>query len=164
LVRFVFDLGTVNLQEVFGSAKTYFTMLHMAYVLPKIKGYIRHSQISGASMMIIYGLANCDQCRSARRMLQDSGHKYVFVDVRADGLREELLLLLLEVFGDALVNRRSTTWRNLDTNDKELAASDLIRKFPTVMKRPVFETNGKFYLGWGSEVRHRLLGPEVPPT
>ena len=60
--------------------------------------------------MRIYGLKSCDTCKKAIRALPQAE----FVDVRADGVPAAVMARALETFGEALVNRRSTTWRGLD--------------------------------------------------
>ena len=59
--------------------------------------------------MELFGLKNCDTCRAARKALPDA----TFSDVRDSPLPSPILDRALEVFGDDLVNRRSTTWRGL---------------------------------------------------
>jgi len=101
--------------------------------------------------MQLYGLKSCDSCRKAVKALPEA----TFVDVRRDGVPEEVLIAALEQFGDTLVNTRSTTWRGL--NDAERSASPivLLKDHPTLMKRPlILQGDGKeMYLGWTKEVQ-----------
>lgn len=57
--------------------------------------------------MKLYGLKNCDTCRKALKALPD----VELVDVRADGVPEDVLARAYEQFGAAFLNTRSTTWR-----------------------------------------------------
>ncbi|MBJ6370127.1 arsenate reductase [Sedimentitalea sp. CAU 1593] len=103
--------------------------------------------------MRLFGLKNCDTCRKALKSLPDAR----FIDVRSDGVPEELLVSALDQFGDALLNTRSTTWRGLDQNERAEPPLDLLKKHPTLMKRPLIESHdGQLFLGWTAEVRSAL--------
>lgn len=108
--------------------------------------------------MELYGLKTCDTCRKALKALTEAGHDVTFVDVRADGLEEKDLGEFLKSFGDELVNRRSTTWRNLDEQARSHPAADLLETHPTLMKRPVIRHGGQLYLGWAKDTQAALLG------
>lgn len=100
----------------------------------------------------VYGIRNCDSCRAALKWLQSRGVPHTFHDLRADSLSLAVLKSWLESpHAPALVNRRSTTWRQLSAEDKEAAAShplDLLLSQPTLIKRPVI-TDGANILDVG---------------
>lgn len=102
--------------------------------------------------MRLYGLKNCDTCRKALKSLPQA----VFVDVRTDGVGDEVLAAALEAFGDALVNTRSTTWRNLDEAERALPPDEVLKKHPALMKRPLIVANDAMYLGWTPETQKNL--------
>ncbi len=102
--------------------------------------------------MFIYGLKNCDSCRKAINSLPNA----VFIDTRATPMSIDKLEAFLAAFPDTLVNRRSTTWRNLSEEARTGNPIDLISEHPALMKRPVIEVDGKFLLGWTAEVRVAL--------
>ena len=108
--------------------------------------------------MQLYGLKTCDTCRKALKTLRAAGLQVSYIDVRDDGVSEELLSWFLTAFGDELVNKRSTTWRNLSDSEREGDAMTLLRAHPTLMKRPAIRTDHQFYLGWGKDVQAQLLG------
>lgn len=108
--------------------------------------------------MKLYGLKNCDTSRKALKTLRDAGQQVAYIDVRDDGIPDEVLGWFLTAFGDELVNKRSTTWRNLTDSERQGDAADLLRQHPTLMKRPVIQTEHQFYLGWGKGVQSELLG------
>ncbi len=93
-------------------------------------------------MLTVYGIKQCDTCRKALKWLNAQGIEHQFHDFRADGLPEELLQTWLDSsFSNKLVNRRSTTWRQLNDEQKELqghALLELLLQHPTLIKRPVF--------------------------
>ena len=103
--------------------------------------------------MKIYGLKNCDTCRKAVKALDAE-----LIDVRATPLALEQLQRFYELFGQALVNTRSTTWRNLDEAERSEDAMTLLQQHPTLMKRPVIERGEELFLGWTKDVQAVLLG------
>jgi arsenate reductase (glutaredoxin) len=107
--------------------------------------------------MELLGLAGCDTCRNARKTLDGAGLDPVFRDVRAEPLPEREVQDLFATFGEALVNRRSTTWRGLSDEERAEDAMTLLLRHPALMKRPVIRAeDGKTYLGWTDEVRTAL--------
>ena len=74
-------------------------------------------------MLTVYGIKNCDTVKKARRWLEDDGIDYQFHDFRQDGLEKKLLSNWVKQLGwQALVNKRSTTWRNLADKDKAISS------------------------------------------
>ncbi len=103
-------------------------------------------------MIVIYGLKNCDSCRKAVQLLARAGAAHRFHDLRADGLPSGRVERWLAAAGwEALVNRRSTTWRGLNEAEKAAAGSGgaaaLLERHPTLIKRPVIEAGDKLIVG-----------------
>jgi len=94
--------------------------------------------------MKLYGLKNCDSCRAARKALPDAE----FVDVRESGVDPAILNQALDTFGDALVNKKSTTWRGLDEAERAREPLALLADHPTLMKRPLIVDGDRMVLGW----------------
>ncbi len=109
-------------------------------------------------MLIVYGLKNCDTCRRAVKALAVARDDVSLHDVRADPLPSETLKSFLEQFGDALINRKSTTWRALSEKERDLAPLALLAAYPALLKRPVIEANGAYFLGWDSATQLKVLG------
>ena len=109
-------------------------------------------------MTTLHGLKNCDTCRKADRLLREAGEDVTFRDVRAEPLSKGEIGIFLEVFGEDLLNRRSTTWRNLSDAARSKDAAALLMEHPALMKRPVIEKEKKFTIGWSAEVQKRYLG------
>jgi len=107
-------------------------------------------------MYILYGIKNCDTVKKARAWLSSRGHEYRFHDFRVDGLDASLLERLEESLGwENLLNRRGTSWRKLDEAarenlDRERALA-LMLAHPTIVKRPVLETDAKILIGFTPE-------------
>ena len=102
--------------------------------------------------MQIYGLKTCDTCRKATKVLGDAQ----FVDVRADGVPNEVLSQAFTQFGTALLNTRSTTWRGLSDAERAKAPLELLAAHPTLMKRPLIVDGAQMYLGWTDDVKAAL--------
>lgn len=108
--------------------------------------------------MRVYCLKTCDTCKKAIKALQAAGQDPEVIDVRADGLSDDQRRKFLAQFGEALVNRASSTWRGLSEVERNRDPVALLADYPTLMKRPVIEADGKFYLGWKADVQAALLG------
>lgn len=102
--------------------------------------------------MQLYGLKTCDSCRKAMKALPQAE----LVDVRSDGVPDRVLTAALSQFGDALINTRSTTWRNLTASERELPPIDLLGSHPALMKRPLIVAESGMYLGWSDATRQAL--------
>lgn len=102
--------------------------------------------------MQLYGLKNCDSCRKAMKALKE----VTLVDVRVDGVPDEVLKAAYETFGAALLNTRSTTWRGLSEAERESPPLELLKSNPTLMKRPLIVADGQMYLGWTPDIQSAL--------
>jgi arsenate reductase-like glutaredoxin family protein len=108
--------------------------------------------------MRVFALKTCDKCRRAIAELRACGLDVQVTDVRADGITTADLAQFLEQFGADLANRRSTTWRNLTPQQRQEDPARLLARYPTLMKRPLIDADGRLFLGWGADVRRVLLG------
>ncbi len=108
--------------------------------------------------MILYGIPTCDTCRKARKSLEAAGHIVQFRDIRKEPLSTPEWRLLLDAFGEDLVNRRSTTWRGLDEATRAAEPLDLLASHPSLMKRPVCEDGERRTIGWDPTARAMWLG------
>lgn len=103
--------------------------------------------------MQLYGLKTCDTCRKALKALPGAQ----LVDVRAQGVPEDVLHKALDRFADALLNTRSTTWRGLSETERAAPPLELLKAHPALMKRPLIDAGGTLHLGWSKEVQAALL-------
>jgi arsenate reductase len=100
-------------------------------------------------MIEMYGIPNCTTVKKARSWLDERGIAYRFHDFKKDGLPVARLDAWLAALGwEALLNRRGTTWRQLDEATRAAvvdaaSARALMLARPSVIRRPVVE--------WGSE-------------
>lgn len=100
----------------------------------------------------IYGIKTCDTCRKAAKALPDAS----FRDIRAEPLDESERAEFLAQFGEALINRSSTTWRGLPEQERTRTPQELLTAHPTLMKRPVIRAGSTLYLGWKPDVQAAL--------
>jgi len=78
-------------------------------------------------------------------------------DIRAEPLSRAELVAFLAAFGEALVNRRSTTWRSLPEAGRARAPAELLAAHPALMRRPVIRTaDGALHPGWEPGTLARL--------
>lgn len=114
-------------------------------------------------MITVYGIKNCDTVKKARRWMDAKGLKYQFHDFRVDGISEQQVRLWAKTLGwEALLNRRSTTWRNINDKDKselaEIKAITLMVNNPTLIKRPVVKAGRSYLVGFSeSDYTTKLL-------
>ena len=115
-------------------------------------------------MLDIYGLKNCDTCRKAKKALDGAELAYTFHDVREDNVTKAQISKWAKAVGtEKLLNKASTTWRNLPDADKgnvtDKKAIDLMAKNPALIKRPVIVRGAtQIWAGWAKETQDALLG------
>ena len=108
-------------------------------------------------MLKLYGLKNCDTCKKALKALAAAEVSVDFIDIRAEAdLQTSVPQWLTAVGADTLVNRRSTTWRNLDDTARNSPPQDLLINNPTLIKRPVIESGEDIHVGWTKTVAETL--------
>ncbi|MCR8923961.1 ArsC family reductase [Dasania sp. GY-MA-18] len=104
-------------------------------------------------MVTLYGIKNCDSVKKARKWLEAHDIDYCFHDFRADGINAQQINSWLEALGwETLVNKRSTTWKQLSeatrlAMDAKLAAKQLLEQ-PTLIKRPLLDTGKAYRVGF----------------
>lgn len=108
-------------------------------------------------MITLYGIKNCDTVKKARAWLDKNELTYTFHDFRLDGLETSTIDDWLKAIPkDTLVNKRSTTWKQLSDEerahfDSEILtneAKELLTKNPTLIKRPVLAKNKNIKVGF----------------
>ncbi len=108
--------------------------------------------------MIVYGISTCDSTKKALKTLERAGVAATFRDIRAAPLSEAEIDQIVTEFGDRVVNKQSTTYRGFSDFLRESEPEAQIAAQPTVMKRPVIQTENGWYLGWDDAVEAALIG------
>ena len=108
-------------------------------------------------MIKVYGIKNCDTVKKALTWLAEHGVEHKLHDYRMDGLNEDFLVKAEQQFGwDNLLNRRSTTWRNLDEQVKKTlekpTALSVLMAHPTLIKRPIILQDDIALIGFNDKL------------
>ena len=104
-------------------------------------------------MFTLYGISSCSTVSKARRFLEAHDLEYQFHDFKKQSISETLLSELEARIGlDVMLNKRSTTWRQLDESQKkdmnlQKAIALMIEK-PTLIKRPLLDTGEQLLVGF----------------
>mgnify|MGYP001212173067 CR=1 FL=1 len=113
-------------------------------------------------MTTLYGIKNCDTVKKARKWLDENNINYSFHDFRSDGITEtQVADWLQELSADNLINKRSTTWKQLSDTERDRAfgdqAAQLLCAHPTLIKRPLLDTGKQRYVGFKAEQYQQWL-------
>ena len=113
-------------------------------------------------MIRIYGIKSCDSCRKAVSWFREHELEHEFHDLREDGITIQLLESWADrVDWEALLNRRSLTWRRIPDLDKQnlsrAGALALMLENPTLIKRPVLEADRRMVVGFDAEAYEKLF-------
>ncbi|MBT3042084.1 MAG: ArsC family reductase [Candidatus Thiodiazotropha sp. (ex Codakia orbicularis)] len=113
-------------------------------------------------MVKLYGIPNCDTMKKAIRWLDEHGITYQFHNYKKVGVDEKLLRQWVDRVGwEALLNRRGMMWRRLDDSVKaeinEESAIRVMLETPSIIKRPVLETDKTLNVGFTEEAYSKLF-------
>ena len=84
------------------------------------------------------------------------------VTVEKDGLEaSEITAWVVALGWETLLNRRGTTWRGLSDTDKEnvdeAKAISLMVAHPALIRRPIFQINGTYLVGFKDDQKAFLI-------
>jgi arsenate reductase len=103
-------------------------------------------------MIKMYGIKNCDTIKKAQRFLKAQGVNFEFIDFRDQPIDEKTLQSFVDALGwEQLINKRSTTYRNLTDKEKKDITLELTLKKPTLIKRPVLVTTAGIRVGFSEK-------------
>jgi arsenate reductase len=103
-------------------------------------------------MIKMYGIKNCDTIKKAQRFLKAQGVNFEFIDFRDQPIDEKTLQSFVDALGwEQLINKRSTTYRNLTDKEKKDITLELTLKNPTLIKRPVLVTTADIRVGFSEK-------------
>ena len=114
-------------------------------------------------MIVIYGIKNCDTMKKASAWLDAHDIAYAFHDYKVVGIEKARLEHWVSQLGwEALLNRTGTTFRKLPEADRldltDRKAIALMLAQPSMIKRPVLESDGSIATGFRPEQYEKLLG------
>lgn len=102
----------------------------------------------------IFGIPNCNSVKKARIWLKEHHIEEDFHDFKKKGVDKEQLEKWVSEFGwETVLNKKGTTWRNLDQSIKDTvidaaSAIDLMLKNTSAIKRPVIESKKGVTIGF----------------
>jgi Spx/MgsR family transcriptional regulator len=104
-------------------------------------------------MITLYGIKNCDTVKKATKWLEANDIAHQLYDFKKQPLTAELLTQFVsESDWSLLLNKRSTTFRNLPDEIKNNLTDDVmfaaVLEQPTLLKRPLLPLNGELNLGF----------------
>lgn len=114
--------------------------------------------------MIVYGIKSCNTVKKAIDWLTKNKVVFEFHDYKKAGITAAKLSAWCQQVGwESLVNKRGTTWRQLEEADQkkvthEKAAIALMLEKTSVIKRPLIEEDGKvLFLGFDEDAYQKIL-------
>lgn len=113
-------------------------------------------------MTVIYGIKNCDTVKKAIRWLDNNNITYRFHDFRADGIDAALIdKFTQQLDWQLILNKRSSTFRALNDSIKqnldETSFKQVVLEQPTLIKRPVLQTDNTLLLGFNDQQYQELF-------
>jgi arsenate reductase len=107
-------------------------------------------------MITLYGIKNCDTVKKASKWLEQHNIEYQLHDFKKQALTSDLLTEFVKLSDwSLLLNKRSTSFRNLPENIKNNLTDEIIFtaviEQPTLLKRPLLPLNGQLNLGFSAQ-------------
>jgi arsenate reductase len=110
----------------------------------------------------MYGINNCDTVKKAQKWLTARQISFTFYDFKKQSLTADLLQQFLQSQDwSVLLNKRSTTFRQLPDDVKNNLTDDIIfaevLKQPTLLKRPILQVKNALYVGFNTAQYEELF-------
>ena len=108
-------------------------------------------------MITVYGIPNCDTIKKTRDWLDEHKIEYTFHDYKKSGISKEKLSAWSKKVGwEILLNKKSSTWRNLSPDEQkkvtsEITAIKVMMENNSIIKRPVIENGDVILVGYNEE-------------
>lgn len=113
-------------------------------------------------MIELYGLSNCDKVQAAKRWLNQNNIAFHFNDFKENVPDRSLIKEWINNKGlDGIVNKKSTTYRNLPDETRKLlltekTATEVIAANLSIIKRPVLVHNKNIIIGFNEKEYSQL--------
>lgn len=97
-------------------------------------------------MIKIFGIPNCGSVKKALAWCDAQQVEYTFVNFKKNEVSAEQVQKWLACVGPVLLNKKGTTWRKVPQEVQQKVQADpqalvaLLVEMPTLMKRPIIET------------------------
>jgi len=108
-------------------------------------------------MNIIYGIPNCDTTKKTLDWFKKNKVEYEFHDYKKTAIsKEKIEQWCKKVSWEILLNKKSTTWKNLTSAEQQTvtsqaAAIKIMMENTSIIKRPVIETGNVILVGYNEE-------------
>lgn len=106
----------------------------------------------------LYGIPNCDTAKKACTWLTAHQVEFCFYNYKTQGIDKKLLTTWCKKVGwQIILNKNSTTWKNLDAQVKnninsQATAIALMIEHTSLIKRPIFELNDDIIVGYNQQI------------
>ena len=112
-------------------------------------------------MMRVFGISNFDICRESKKWLTKNEIDFEFIDFRKQAITaDDIKRWIKDVGEEKLINKRGKTWRalldELKQNFEKLDVVNIMLEKPTLMTRPIFETQKRIIVGLSNDVMNQL--------
>lgn len=102
---------------------------------------------------VMFGIPNCDTIKKAKKWLNDNEISFDFHDYRKQGIDADWLTAAEAQLGwEQLVNKRGTTYRQLDEQQKSTlnreSALAILIEMPSMIKRPILQCDNTFHIAF----------------
>ena len=108
-------------------------------------------------MIYLFGISNCDRVVKARKILEQSGVEFEYIDFRKGNFSINHVKEWLErVSIDDMISKRSKAWGKLTEQQQKSLLSDpdpqLLFENETLVKRPVLVTKNIIHFGFKQSI------------
>ncbi len=125
----------------------------------------------------LYGINNCDTVKKSIKWLVANNISHEFYDFKKQPLTKELLTLFVQLSDwNILLNKRSTTFRNLSDDIKNNLTDEIVFEQvlaqPTLLKRPLLliqtknqpnlnDDSQQLYLGFKTDIYQNIFNNSI---
>lgn len=104
--------------------------------------------MNNINSLTVYGIPNCDTVKKAMNYLKSKNINFQFHNYKTEGIKAELLKEWFALIGsEAIINKKSSTWKALPDAQKALANNQaslitLLQANTSIIKRPIIIQEG----------------------
>ncbi len=118
---------------------------------------------------VLYGIKNCDTMKKAMHWLDAQGVAYRFHDYKKAGVPGDALASWVAEFGwETIVNRKGTTWRKLDQDQRDQMTQEraitTMMEQPSLIKRPILVVENQTLTGFNPDVWRAVVLKTPDPS
>lgn len=111
----------------------------------------------------IYGIKNCDTMKKALKWLDTHNVAHEFIDYKKADVDVTILKQALSEHGwETVINKRGTTWRQLDKDIQDTMSNanaiSVATAHASLIKRPLLVYGGKTFIGFSDANYGEIFG------